>query len=84
MKPAKHIPVNFQAQEDELAAQQIEINFKNTPAPGRPSTKLSRLNLQIKMPRAVWLMARRRAIDDQTGRSKAALHHAEPGHSRLF
>jgi hypothetical protein len=69
MKAGEHIPVNFEEQEDPLLVRQIPITVKNTPAPGKPSTKLDGLNLEIKMPPAVWLTVRRRA---------SALHYGEP------
>lgn len=84
MKAAKRLPVNFEEQEDELFAQPIEIKFKSARAQGNASREFNALNLPIKMPPAVWLTASRRVIGDQSGRSKAALRHGEPGHSRLL
>lgn len=45
MKAGKHIPVNFEEQEDPLLVRQIPIKVKNTPAPGSPSTKSDGVNL---------------------------------------
>ena len=44
MKTGKRISVNFEEQEDQLWAQQIEINVKNAPVPGRASAKPDGVN----------------------------------------